>query len=373
MKIIHSIVIALILLIVFLWSQNAIKNIQQEAIQQASARLALTRDIRIAQLDSSVKTMYSEIRFWADSRPLREGMSNILAAWEVLSDDSKATARQLYITDNPLSPNYTADYTNAGDGSLYSESHQRLHALLKGLTIKRGYFDVYLIAYNGDVIYSVYKEDDYGTNLIKGKYNKATLAQGFREVKENTNLNHVSLYDFVPYGPSNGVQSSFIQTSIINSRNKTMGMLAFQLPVNFVDEVILEDSGLGKGVEIMAVGSNHLLRNRVDKEMVTEPRMSSAIDKAIAGDSGVELLEDYKGIKTLSAYAPFDFSQDILGFTQKNSWAIIVKQDVSEILTPVNSKIKTQVMILIGLAFVSLILALFFTRKKEELSTTESD
>ena len=132
-------------------------------------------------------------------------MAEILAGCNTLSENPKTTARQLYITDNPLYPNYTADYFNAKDGSLYSEMHEKMHHLIRGLTKSRGYYDVFLIANNGDIVYTVYKEDDYATNLLTGKYKDTSLAQGFREVQQNTNLNHVALYDFIPYEPSNNV------------------------------------------------------------------------------------------------------------------------------------------------------------------------
>ncbi len=160
MKIFHVLFVVLLLVATFIGVQKTIKNARQAVITQASERLALTRDLRIAQLNSEIKTIYSEIRFWADSKPVREGMENMLTAWGELGRNPKARARQLYITDNPLYPNYTADLYKADDGSSYSDSHKILHKLLRGLTKRRGYYDVYLIANNGDVVYSVYKEDE---------------------------------------------------------------------------------------------------------------------------------------------------------------------------------------------------------------------
>lgn len=352
--------------------QQRIEQVRSEAITDASERLKLTRDIRIAQLNSEVKTIYSEIRFWADSKILRQGMEQMLIAWDELGYDPKAQARRLYITDNPLYPNYTADFYKADDGSSYSDNHEKLHHLLKGLTQRRGYYDVFLIANNGDVIYTVYKEDDYATNLFKGKYKDTTLAQGFREVQDDTDLNHVSLFDFTPYAPSNFSSSSFIQAAIFDQNNKTLGILAFQLPVEPIDAVIRNVSGKSGLTEILAVGSDHLLRNRVDKVIIKEQLQSVAIDKALKGESGVEPLVDYKGNTTISAYAPFDFSQNILGNTQRNTWAIVVKQDLAEILDPVEKAIKKWLSLLAGLAFLSLILAwLLAARSKEDLSTTE--
>ncbi len=373
MKVFHILFVVFLLVATFIGVQKAIKNARQAVITQASERLALTRDLRIAQLNSEIKTIYSEIRFWADSKPVQEGMENMLTAWNELGNNPKARARQLYITDNPLYPNYTAGLYKADDGSSYSDNHEVLHKLLRGLTKRRGYYDVFLIANNGDIVYSVYKEDDYATNLLNGKYKETNLAQGFREVQENTNLNHVSLFDFTPYAPSNDVASSFIQTSIINVNNKTIGMLAFQLPVEPIDAIIGGSSEKAGQAEILAIGPDYLLRHRVNKEVIKDQLHSDAIDKALKGESGVEQLKDYKGVKTITAYAPFNFSQNLLGKTEKNTWAIISKQNLAEVLAPVERKIRNGLLLLAGLTFLSLFFAWLLTCKKEDLSTTEEE
>ncbi len=373
MKIFHLIFVALLIIGTFFGAQKFIQQTKKNAIQQASDSLKLTRDIRIAQLESEVKTIYSEIRFWAESEPVREGMNQLLVAWYELSLEPKASARKLYITDNPLYPNYTADYFNAGDESMYSYFHEKMHTLLQGLTKTRGYYDVFLIANDGDIVYTVYKEDDYATNLLNGKYKDTTLAQGFREVQDNTNLNHVSLFDFIPYGPSNNVPSSFIQTSIVDSNNKTQGILAFQLPTESLDLILKSTETKNKNITIMAVGSNYLRRNQIDGTDPKETVQNIAIDKALKGEEGVEQVTDNQGINYLAAYAPFNFSQNLLGKTSKNTWAVIVKQDVAEVLKPVEANIKKWLSLLIGLTLFSLLFAWLFTRGKEDLSITEEE
>ena len=288
MKLFHLVFSILLVVGAYFLAQNSIKNLKEEAIVQASEQLALTRDIRIAQLNNEVKTIYSEVRFWAESKPLRQGMESMLIAWKELSANPNKRARQLYVTENPLYPNYTADFLKADDGSAYSDSHQSIHTLIKDLTKRRGYYDVFLIANNGDVIYSVFKEDDYATNLNTGKYKDTALAKGFREVQESTNLNHVALTDFLSYKPSHGVSSSFIQTSITDQKNKTIGVLAFQLPIDSLDKIISNQSGLAKGTEIIAVGEDFLQRNRVDKKPLIKIIKSEAVELGLGEKKGVK-------------------------------------------------------------------------------------
>ncbi len=371
-KILNSLFFIVLLIVALFWAQNTFKGARQEAIEKASSRLELTRDIRIAQLKSEVKTIYSEIRFWAESKPVQEGMIEIIQSWNELGSDPKARARQLYITDNPLFPHYAADFHKADDGSSYSDNHAVTHKLLKGLVKRRGYYGVFLIINNGDIVYSVYKEDDFATNLLTGKYKETTLSKGFREVEENTNLNHVSLFDFIPYAPSNNAPSSFIQTSIVDANNKTQGVLAFQLPVEPIEKIIGNTTEEGQE-QVLAVGSDYLLRHRINKERVKTSIRSEAIERALRGETGVEQLEDYQGKKTITAYAPFSFSNNKLGNTEKNVWAIIVKQELSAILEPAEKATLKWLYQLAGLALFSLLLAWLLTRRKEKLSTTEEE
>ncbi len=373
MRIFHLVFISVLLVALVVSGKKIAANLHQEAIQQATKNLELTRDIRIAQLNSEVKTMYSENRFWAESKLVKEGMSQVLKGWNLLSIDPKNTARKLYITDNPLFPNYTANYLNANDGSLYSASHEKIHKLLRGLTNNRGYYDVYLIANNGDIVYTVYKEDDYATNLLTGKYRDSTLGQGFREVQESTNLNHVALYDFTPYQPSNNKPASFILSSIVDNNNRTQGIIAFQLPTEALDKILKSVVTKNKKITIMPVGPDHLLRNRTEQEKIKEKQNNAAITKALEGKTGIENIIESDQKTYLTAYAPFNFSMNILGNTNKNTWGIIVKQDINEVLDPVNKHIKKWLSLLLGLALLSLLLSWLFTRGKEDLAITEEE
>jgi len=379
MRWLNTILILLLLLGTFFWWHYDSQITKKAALEEASKRLELTRDLRIAQLKSDIKTIYSEIRFWAESKPLREGFQTMLKAWQGLGNQPNERARKLYIYENPYYPNYTADFDKAQDGSAYSDAHQTLHQLLKGLTRQRGYYDVFLIANKGDVVYSVYKEDDYGTNLFNGNYKASPLASAFKEVLENTNLNHVALTDFVPYAPSNQAPASFIATSVIDQANKTQGILVFQLPIKTVNEIFNNTSGLGAGSEILAIGADHLRRNQpVNQDSASNNSSqtlynSVAISRALKGETGVALLTDYRGTETLSAYAPVQFSQNILGNTNPNQWAIIVKQDLREVLKPAQDKIRKKWLMLSALAFLSLLLTLYIMREKEDLRTTEDE
>jgi methyl-accepting chemotaxis protein len=350
------------------------QSLYSEATKHAEKTLQMTLKMRSSQLQSLVQTMRSEIRFWAESDQLREGMQAMVTAWGELgaqSPDGKAAtlARQLYIKDNPYYPNYMRDYKKAADGSAYSDIHEKIHALLSGLTDHRSYYDVFLFNKEGDAIYTVYKEDDYATNFIHGKYKDTSLAKGVQEVLHHTNLNHVALQDFIPYAPSNDVPASFIETILTDKKNRTLGVLAFQLPIDPIDKIMRNVSGLGKGVELLLVGQDHTLRNNsvLNKTMkaLSAKLQSKAIDEGLDGKRGVIRTKDYRNIETLTAYAPLEFSG--------NNWVLIAKQDVDAIYSPVEKAFKQWLISISLLTILSLFLAWLLTRRKDDVSTTEDE
>ncbi len=373
MKRFHFLMLLLIVAIFAVSAYYKQQSMMHEATHRAEKTLQMTLQMRASQLHNLLQTIRSEIRFWAESRQLQEDMQSLVTAWDALAtlspDGNAATlARQLYITDNPYYPNYLRDYSKAPDGSAYSEYHEKVHALLKGLTDQRGYYDVFLFNQQGDVIYTVYKEDDYGRNFLHGKYKNSSLAKGVREVLEHTNLNHVALQDFIPYAPSNNAPASFIETILTDKQNQTLGVLAFQLPIKPIDKIMHNVSGLGKDVELLLVGQDHTLRNNsvLNKNMkaLSVRLKSQVIDNALSGKRGILRSKDYRGVETLAAYEPFDFSGSY--------WALVAKQDVDAIYTPVKKAFKRWLLTMAGLTVLSLFLAWLLTRRKDDVSTTEN-
>ena len=84
--------------------------------------------------------------------------------------------------------------------------------------------------------------------------------------------------------------------------------------------------------------------------------MGEAIESALQGKAGVGRARDYRDVPVIFAYYPV--SQPISGIT----WAMIVKQDESEALAPVNRSLKQNVVLVVSYAFAVSLLGLLFTR-----------
>jgi methyl-accepting chemotaxis protein len=73
--------------------------------------------------------------------------------------------QKLYITDNPnpIGKKEFLDFAN--DSSSFSHLHKKYHPWLRSFLKERDYYDIFLIDMEGDVLYTVFKEPDFGSNF----------------------------------------------------------------------------------------------------------------------------------------------------------------------------------------------------------------
>ncbi len=266
--------------------------------------------------------------------------------------------------------------------SNYDQSHQRYHPPLRHFLESFGYYDIFLVDLQGNVVYSVYKELDYATNLKTGPYANTGIARVFNSVV-GLSENEYRIEDFSPYYPSYEAAASFIGSPIFKE-GKKVGVLIFQMPVDVINGIMTFDnkwaeSGLGASGETYLIGPDSLLRSQ-SRFLIEDPSRyfealagagvsastiaqikgkESAIGRqrvdtptstnAISGQTGVEVVNDYRGVEVFSAYAPVDAAG--------MKWGILTEIDVEEALSDVatlNSSVfntmLASVIVIIGLS-----------------------
>jgi len=240
------------------------------------------------------------------------------------------------------------DLDDPGDGSNYAREHALNHPILRNYLNEFGYYDIFLVDNNsGDVVYSVYKEIDYGTNLFTGPHKKSGLAAVVKQAIGSRSSGEIFISDFNWYLPSYNAAAAFVASPIFKG-DEMQGVLVFQLPVAEINSRTVVSEGLGETGEIYLVGSDNLMRtqSRFTKEntILAQRIESNTVNMAIAGKSGVEITPDYRGINVLSAYAPLD----IKGL----NWVIIAEIDEEEAFSAITA--------LEGGIFIAMIVAIIF-------------
>ncbi len=175
--------------------------------------------------------------------------------------------QDVYISGNPNKIGEKDKLLRGESDGDYGHQHSRYHPYFSDYLRKFGFDDIFLInPENGRIVYSVFKEVDFATSLNDGPYSETNLARAYRGARDASEGEFVSIVDFEPYLPSYEAPAAFIASPIFEG-DKLIGVLAFQMPVDRINDVMTshqewEDVGLGRSGETYLIGGDNLLRNQ---------------------------------------------------------------------------------------------------------------
>ncbi|MBT3628401.1 MAG: HAMP domain-containing protein [Rhodospirillaceae bacterium] len=306
---------------------NASRAIKTEAQNGLTALL----EARKSSLANYLEAIRADLRFVATNPTTVEAAQNFNFTWRDLGEGAQADLQRLYITDNPNPTGQKENLDFAPDGSGYSAAHGRYHPWFRQFLRERGYYDIFLFNTEGDLVYSVFKELDYATNMNSGEWRSTDLANVFKAGLSQQAAGSQTFFDFKPYAPSNDAPASFISTPIHNGSGQLIGVLAFQMPIDRLNAVMQVTAGMGETGEAYIIGEDHLMRtdSRFSEESTILVRKvdTESVIAALEGESGVIQMDDYRGVSVFSAFGALDF--------MGTRWAVIAEKDSDEVLSSV--------------------------------------
>jgi methyl-accepting chemotaxis protein len=287
-------------------------------------------------------------------------------AWAELraqGTDPYAYLKKFYIDENPNKVGEKDKLDRAaGDTSTYAGLHAQFQPKLREHLQMSNYYDIFLIDRNGDILTTVFKEADFATNLVTGPWKDTALGALFREIKANPKPNMVVFKDFAAYAPSNDAPAAFIGTPVYNSDNTVfLGVLVYQMPSGEISKILSYTDGMGETGHINLVGTDKLARNdnRFHKEgeptsILKDKVDTEAVDKALAGESGVTRVVDETGEEVFSGYDFIDF--------EGTRWAVTIEMTTSEALAGLKHLILACIGATLGLNIVVIFVAVLYSR-----------
>lgn len=241
-----------------------------------------------------------------------------------------------YIANNPHSVGEKDKALTSGDIPAYDGFHQSIHPYLQKVQQEFGFYDVFLVSLEGDVIYTVFKEVDFGTSLKTGPFKNSGLATAYQKALSSDG---VTFTDFSLYLPSYQAPAGFLSTPVYRE-GKQIGIVIAQFPIDALNQIMSQNIGLSSTGETYLMGEDGKMRS----DSILDPESHSvlasfrypergrvdtlALTEGSQGISNTQLIKNYKGDAVLSSYAPFEY-KDL-------KWILTAEMSEAEALASVN-------------------------------------
>ncbi len=318
----------------------AYQTARTSLLDEAFAKLEAVETIKANQLQSFFESRRADVKAFPQGATFYNALKNLSAAMKELGAEQ---VRALYVGKPELS--------DAGDGSAYSQVHASAGSVMASRVTLYQYDDLFLIDLEGQVVYSAAKDDDFGTNLVSGPYKDTGLGRGFQQtlatLQGGAARDYTQIEDYSFYAPSGGKPAAFVFGPVYDQglTGDLIGLIALQLSNQSVAALLSDRTGLGETGETYLVGEDKLWRS--DSRFAQELGVASTLLNpdlkvdteasrgGLAGEHGVKLVKDYRGVNVLSAWSPMDLQPPSATDPDGVHWVIIAETDQAEVEQPV--------------------------------------
>ncbi|WP_234978090.1 methyl-accepting chemotaxis protein [Halanaerobium kushneri] len=250
--------------------------------------------------------------------------------------------------------NFNNAFSSGGsEGVMYQIFIEQFGPYFNTYAEENNYNDIFLINPEGDIIFSQSQNSDLAQNLTKGDLADSNLAEAYKQAIQGK----VSLVDYQYYAPVNS-PAQFVAAPILESE-KIIGVAVLQISTQPINRIMGGVSGLGESGETYLVGEERLMRSNsrfTDSNEILKKEINTlAVNQALAGNEGSQIIKDYRGVEVLSSYSNLDIKEI--------DWAIIAEIDKNEAFAEINSMNNNTLIIILIIALLVIVIAYFFSSK----------
>ena len=299
----------------------------QRTIQAAATeKLQSTATLKSNQVQDLLHNIDRDITLKAADPSTSAALVAFIDGYHAL-ENPEAELRRVYIEENEYPLGEKDKLIKADTGSSYGFIHAVYHPPFDALQDAMDYYDVFLFDTKGNLVYSVFKENDFATNMIDGPWAESGLAQAFRGAAQRKATDPSVFIDFAPYGPSSDAPAAFISRPVFDSKGALLGVLAYQMPVDQLNATASDLEGLGRTADGFIVGSDFKLRTdsirTEEMDILTTVVDHDGISRGLEGQPGVFEANGALGEPAMGFAEPIEFLN--------THWVAVVQQDEKEL------------------------------------------
>lgn len=302
-------------------------------VADATEKLAAVLEARHSAVTRHLDTTHRQMHILAQAPSTARDLTALSAAHVRLGGNAQTLLQQNYLAENVSSK-------IAKSAIIFSSGYDQALRLTDPFFQRRhdtyGWEDMFLIDPQGNVVYSVLKESDFGTNLVSGPWKDTGLARAVKPLLHDATEGVMSFADFERYAPSAGRPAAFLAMPVFDAEKSSfLGVVAIQLPVQQINELMQDKTGLGESGETFLVGKDGFMltnsRFRQEGAKLGTQLKTIAVSKVLKGESGLEQFPDYRGIDVYVAFKPIRPFKDSAALGDEANWGVIAKIDKAEV------------------------------------------
>ncbi|MGF1753562.1 response regulator [Vibrio makurazakiensis] len=315
-----------IIAIFFLQSHSA------DLQEQSTSHLVSVRDTKQTQILDYLQAQESQVMGFVRSELANAsggrfyGLVNAFQRLGLDIEQARANAQQRYIqgSGNQIKTSILPESSSYVGSERYRLLHKRYHSAYLELLKRSDFNDMLLVDINGNVTYSVFKNDNFGTNLLSGRYKDSNLGQTFKRLDDEVTQERKNNEDYTPvivsdFAFEDGKQTAWLGAPIIQ-QGYLHSYAMFRLPINGITKLIA-DINKSSNMQTLLVGSDYSPRSLAHDQKAVNLSIE-VVDRALAGDTAVGTFNNSLEQAIIAAYAPIKLKYA--------TWALVVELPENE-------------------------------------------
>jgi len=224
-------------------------------------------------------------------------------------------------------------------------------------------YDVFLIDKKGNILYTVEKEEDLGTNLLDGKYSTTKFASAFKLTLKDSKI-HFS--DLELYQPSHGIVAGFLTAPVFDDDKNLIGVFAIQIKLNKIYNLFHDKEIAGTEFNNYLVGEDGLLRSTIhNSSELLKLKVDSKQFQLWSSEDGIYSKHEYHKDKDIFIYRD-PFGEDVFGLHQNIDilgvkWALISEAKLDSINKLMQSAINRALIYIFVVTFLVIIISIIIS------------
>ncbi|MGR5452474.1 ATP-binding protein [Vibrio alfacsensis] len=306
--------------------------------EQSTSHLLSVRDTKQQQIIDYFAAQETEVMGFVRSELAYASggrFYGLVNAFSRLGQDletARENAQQRYIrgSGDQIKTSILPESSDYVGSERYRLLHKRYHWAYLELLKRSDFNDILLVDIDGNVTYSINKDENYGANLLTGRYKETALGRTFKHLSEDVSARRKINEDYTPviisdFESEGGKQVAWLGAPIVQ-QGYLHSYAMFRLPNNGITKLVAEINQ-DTSIDTLLVGSNHQPRTMNTKQGDIENSLE-VVDKALAGETRVGTYSNGLGEEFIAAFAPIE--------THGITWALVVQLPEKEAFSRVH-------------------------------------